>query len=352
MKKNKEEHPFNQIKEILNEDLNHKISQIENSLKKSQKIEHESIIDQINHEGGLEKLIHSYFFEDYKKMLQFINKKIFVSALISFCFLCALLILTQFFLTTSIFRKIDQNTSLTAELTDSVELLNPNPKLNSFLLIIEAKPLPVKLVKNNLLISSYDLKDYFEIFYLLYKCQVDLKKLNFKLPVDLFNNISEDDFSDFSLYFNYEVLNVRLDQNFKISLQGTTEYLDPQVALIFKKFLGNSIQIEYEKFKLKNIYFESGSTQLDQKNRNYLIQLSLFLNKVKNQNLIISGHADNIGDNRTNKKLSCQRAETVEDFLIQNKVSASRLKIECFSNFQTIDSLKNKNRRVSLGWAD
>jgi len=351
MNKNKESHPFTRVKKLITEDIENKLVQLEIKIKNNLKSNRNNVIDQIQENGGLENLIFTNFLKDYKKLLKYINNRIFVSVLVSFCVLSVFILLFQIILTTYLFPNPHNNSKISTQL-DSTHLLNPDPKLNAFLLILESKSLPAKMINNNLFISSYYLKDYFEIFYLLYKCQVNFNHIHFKFPVDLFNNISKNDFNDFSKYFNYFIKDVNLDNNIEIVLQGTTDEIKPELIIIFKILFGNSTKIKYQTFELENIYFETSSVTLNETSINYLLLLSLFLNRVPNQRLLISGHADYIGDSELNKELSCRRAEAVENFLIQNKVSANRLKIECFSNLQNIDTLNEKNRRVSLDWLD
>ncbi len=102
---------------------------------------------------------------------------------------------------------------------------------------------------------------------------------------------------------------------------------------------------------LNNIFFETGKYKLEKKSFSELDRLINFLNQ--NQSLIveISGHTDNVGQKQSNLLLSTKRAESVFDYLIENGITAERIKYKGYGDVQPIapndDELNRKlNRRI------
>jgi outer membrane protein OmpA-like peptidoglycan-associated protein len=79
------------------------------------------------------------------------------------------------------------------------------------------------------------------------------------------------------------------------------------------------------KVVLKNIFFDSNKYQLLPESKVELTQLLSFLNANPNVVIEISGHTDNVGDDGSNQALSENRAKSVLDYLLQHKISPSRL---------------------------
>lgn len=83
--------------------------------------------------------------------------------------------------------------------------------------------------------------------------------------------------------------------------------------------------IEGEIVILKNVFFETASYELDPKSFVELDQVVDLLNKNKTLKIEISGHTDNVGDDKSNQVLSQNRANAVYKYLISKGIDASRL---------------------------
>lgn len=102
---------------------------------------------------------------------------------------------------------------------------------------------------------------------------------------------------------------------------------------------------------LENIYFATGSHQLDEKSQVELAKLVLFLRENPTIQIEIAGHTDDIGQEKDNLELSTKRAQSVVHFLVQSGISAQRLVAKGYGEQQPIvanDSEINraKNRRI------
>src|SRR5690606_15952381 len=91
------------------------------------------------------------------------------------------------------------------------------------------------------------------------------------------------------------------------------------------------ISVRLEKIKpgaktiLKNIFFESGKSDLLPQSEAELQQLDGFLNANPKVSIEISGHTDNIGDDQSNQVLSENRARTVYAYLLNQRINPNRL---------------------------
>jgi outer membrane protein OmpA-like peptidoglycan-associated protein len=86
----------------------------------------------------------------------------------------------------------------------------------------------------------------------------------------------------------------------------------------FKKTLGSI-------FVLNNVYFKTGSADLDEKSFEELNAFAEFLSENAEMHIEIGGHTDNQGREVDNKKLSQKRAETVKNYLQSKSVAAERM---------------------------
>lgn len=113
----------------------------------------------------------------------------------------------------------------------------------------------------------------------------------------------------------------------------------------------NSIR-KGEKIILNNIFFRTASFELEDKSKLELNKL-LSLLKENKINVEISGHTDNVGDDRTNQLLSENRAKSVVDFLVKAGVESTRLKAAGFGSKRPVatndtEEGRAKNRRTEF----
>ncbi len=85
-----------------------------------------------------------------------------------------------------------------------------------------------------------------------------------------------------------------------------------------------------EKVILKNIFFETNSFQLKGESTAELQKLLALMQNNKNLKIEISGHTDNIGDDKSNQLLSENRAKSVYEYLTTNGILAERLSYKGF----------------------
>lgn len=104
---------------------------------------------------------------------------------------------------------------------------------------------------------------------------------------------------------------------------------------------------------LKDILFESNSDQLNEISFNELERVIDLMNQNPELAVEIGAHTDDVGSDAYNLALSKRRAQSVVDFLIENKIDPARFVAKGFGESQPVvpnDSEENmaKNRRVVL----
>ena len=96
---------------------------------------------------------------------------------------------------------------------------------------------------------------------------------------------------------------------------------------------------------LKNIFFETGKFDLKQESTAELDKLVQFLVVNPKLKIEIGGHTDNQGKKLDNTTLSNNRAKSVYDYLIANKIEAARLTFKGYADSKPInDNLSEQNR--------
>ena len=104
---------------------------------------------------------------------------------------------------------------------------------------------------------------------------------------------------------------------------------------------------------LKNIFFETGSAKLKIESTSELNRLKAMLEENMNLKIQINGHTDNIGNDTDNMSLSLNRAKSVYDYLVKEKIDANRLIFKGFGKnipIETNDTTEGKqaNRRTEF----
>lgn len=104
---------------------------------------------------------------------------------------------------------------------------------------------------------------------------------------------------------------------------------------------------------LKNIFFETNKVELLPESKIELQKLIDFLNENPKVAIEIGGHTDNVGDDKSNQSLSENRAKTVYDFLVSNKINPSRLSFKGFGETKpvgdnTTEEGRQDNRRTEF----
>lgn len=104
---------------------------------------------------------------------------------------------------------------------------------------------------------------------------------------------------------------------------------------------------------LNNIFFDTNKFDLKPESIAELQKLVEFLTVNPTVHIEISGHTDNVGNDQINQTLSENRAKSVYQYLIANKVDASRLVYKGYGKTQPIapndnEDSRSKNRRTEF----
>ncbi len=102
---------------------------------------------------------------------------------------------------------------------------------------------------------------------------------------------------------------------------------------------------------LKGVEFETGSATLTAESHLQLDTVVEYMTYKKSSRIEISGHTDNVGKKKANKKLSQQRADAVRAYLIAQGIDGSRITAVGYGDEKPIASNKTaegrqKNRRI------
>ncbi len=104
-----------------------------------------------------------------------------------------------------------------------------------------------------------------------------------------------------------------------------------------------------KEFKIRPVYFEFNSADLQVADIPYMQELIEYLRKNSTLNLHIDGFADGIGSYHANRKLSLIRAETVKEYLVKRGINKNRIKTAGNGFVQAEPNDTNQyNRRVDF----
>ena len=101
------------------------------------------------------------------------------------------------------------------------------------------------------------------------------------------------------------------------------------------------------------LVFDTESYNLRETTKANLADLSATLKKYDDTNILIEGHTDNTGEDTYNQKLSENRADAVENYLVEQGIKNSRVTTKGYGESQPLDSNESetgrqKNRRVDV----
>ncbi len=108
-----------------------------------------------------------------------------------------------------------------------------------------------------------------------------------------------------------------------------------------------------EHMVLKNIFYDTNKFDLRDESKAELNKLVVFLLKNPNVKFEISGHTDNVGGKQYNQTLSEHRANSVLEYLIANKIDASRITSKGYGDSKpiadnTTEEGRAQNRRTEF----
>jgi cytochrome c oxidase subunit II len=110
---------------------------------------------------------------------------------------------------------------------------------------------------------------------------------------------------------------------------------------------------EERTLRLKHVFFDTGSANLDALSNSELDHISGLMKKYPYIKLEVAGHTDNVGDPAANKSLSQQRASSVKARLVAQGIDSGRLSATGYGDTKPVESNdtesgKTKNRRTEL----
>jgi len=101
-------------------------------------------------------------------------------------------------------------------------------------------------------------------------------------------------------------------------------------------------------FAMQAVQFETGSSVLKSSSLNVLDQIVDILNRYSDHQLKISGHTDNIGDERNNLKLSEKRAKACLDYIRSQGISDLRLSFYGYGKTRPLaDNYNSEGRSIN-----
>lgn len=118
--------------------------------------------------------------------------------------------------------------------------------------------------------------------------------------------------------------------------------------------VGEGIKVTFD----SGLLFATNSSTLTAAMKTQLREFAGTLNEYDETNILIDGHTDSVGSDSYNMKLSEQRADAVNDYLVSLGVSRSRLGMRGFGETQPVssnetDNGRQDNRRVEVSiWAN
>ncbi|MBK6264767.1 OmpA family protein [Marivirga sp. S37H4] len=125
------------------------------------------------------------------------------------------------------------------------------------------------------------------------------------------------------------------------------------VEKIEKAYQQTSVEGNFS-FELSvNFNFEFNDTSLNEEAKTYLKDIFFMLQSNPALKLMITGHTDNVGSGRANRKVSAERAENVMDYLVELGISKDRMKAIGKGDSEPLlpnntESNRAKNRRVEF----
>ncbi|MFM7106545.1 MAG: OmpA family protein, partial [Flavobacteriales bacterium] len=97
---------------------------------------------------------------------------------------------------------------------------------------------------------------------------------------------------------------------------------------------------------LKNVFFDSGKSELKQESQVELNKLAELLQANPDKNIEIGGHTDDVGSDENNQALSQQRSEAVVNYLTTKGIIASRLTAKGYGESKPVASNSSEEGRA------
>ncbi len=133
-------------------------------------------------------------------------------------------------------------------------------------------------------------------------------------------------------------------------------YMDKQAEEIRDDVEGAEVERVGEGIKItfdSGLLFDFDEYSLRAETKNNLDELAETLQKYEDTKILIEGHTDDKGSDSYNKKLSLNRAQSVENYLDELGVSPGRMTVKGYGETQPVatnetEAGRQKNRRVEI----
>ena len=168
-----------------------------------------------------------------------------------------------------------------------------------------------------------------------------IKKTKYKAPKEIKSRINQSSERD-AYYFIDDVSLVE------------TNSLEEELINIVKTELDTLDKIPADtSFVLKNVLFQTNKVALLPSSYSDLDKVIGYLNKNSKLKIKISGHSDNVGEEKLNQKISSERAKTVADYLIKKHINRQRITTMGYGSTNPLvpndtPEHKQQNRRVEF----
>ncbi len=145
-------------------------------------------------------------------------------------------------------------------------------------------------------------------------------------------------------------------ENFDL-LESATAAKPFELDIALIPFVTDTVTGEVKAMKkpiaLRNVFFESGSSDLKPESASELDRLAELLDKNPLLKIQINGHTDNVGNDESNMVLSEKRAKAVYDYLVTRQINLQRLRFKGYGETKPIDSNdtpegRSRNRRTEF----
>lgn len=157
------------------------------------------------------------------------------------------------------------------------------------------------------------------------------------------------------------IVKIERNQNVTLSVEGEglafnsrlVAKKDNPTPVVTKLNMQTSIVSEGEAFIINDIYYATNSADIAEDSKLILNSFAEYLNRNPSYEIEISGHTDNIGDDKANLALSAERAFEVMNYLASKGVNGKRMTYKGYGETKPIgdnntDEGRMKNRRTEF----
>jgi len=146
----------------------------------------------------------------------------------------------------------------------------------------------------------------------------------------------------------------RRDVSAKVPVDGSPNQT-MRLTLRYKRYKPNRSQgkaaEQQERVVLADVHFATGKARIREESFPHLDRVVEYMAHKKSVRIEISGHTDNVGNPKQNKKLSKARAEACRSYLVQKGIDAGRIEAVGYGDERPIasndtDEGRQKNRRI------